>query len=178
MAKMTIYLPDKLKARMDAVEGVNWSPLAARAFEAKLAEIITLKGAKEMDDVIARLKASKAKTDDASTIRGREAGREWAKDHAEAAELERLESYTEGDFGTGWTWSEWLNDPGPDSEAFGKDHYLAAAVSGDADNFDRADGENFWEFVGASDEETSSGAFLVGFVEGALEVWSKVKDEV
>ena len=33
------YVPDDLKRRMDEAEGVNWSPLACGAFEAKLAEI-------------------------------------------------------------------------------------------------------------------------------------------
>jgi hypothetical protein len=178
MAKMTIYLSDALKARMDAVEGVNWSPLAARAFEHKLAEIITQKGAKHMDDVVARLRASKAKTGDAFTIRGREAGREWAKDHAEAIQLERLDAYTEGDFGIGCTWQEWLEDPAPEDSAFGNDHHLAEALSENPESFDRADGDGFWEFVGASDEERSSGSFLVGFVEGALEVWNEVKDKL
>ncbi len=45
MAKMTIYVPDELKGRMDEVEGVNWSPLACQAFESKLAQVITKRGA-------------------------------------------------------------------------------------------------------------------------------------
>jgi hypothetical protein len=36
---MTIYVPDALRRRMDAAAGTNWSSLACRAFEARLAEL-------------------------------------------------------------------------------------------------------------------------------------------
>ena len=93
MASMNIYIPDALKRRMDAVEGVNWSPLACRAFEIKLAELITKRGAKDMDDVVARLKALKANTDDELTKAGREHGRAWASNTADKPELELLAAH-------------------------------------------------------------------------------------
>jgi hypothetical protein len=174
--RTTISVPAALKERMEQVEGVNWSAIACRAFEAKLAEIITKKGAKDMEDVVARLKASKAKTGDADKIRGREAGREWASSRAEAVELERLEAYTEADFG-GWSWEEWLIGPHV-SNGFSDAHMVAEAVTDEG--LDRRDAESFW--ITAIGElafnQMASATFLVGFVKGAMEVWSKVKDEV
>src|SRR5258708_2436795 len=92
MAKMTIYVPDGLKRRMDEAAAVNWSPLACRAFELKLAEIITAEGAKNMRDVIVRLRAEMAVDEVASKSRGRLLGESWAKNVARPAELKRLES--------------------------------------------------------------------------------------
>ena len=36
MARMSIYAPDELKARMDAIETVNWSSIAQTAFEREI----------------------------------------------------------------------------------------------------------------------------------------------
>lgn len=181
MAKMTVYVPAALKARMDQAEGVNWSPLACRAFEAKLAELITAKGAKDMKEVIARLKASKAKTEDKAKLQGREAGKTWASNQAEAAELQRLEEWTEGDFGVGWTWDDHLMAERDPNAAFGDGHHLAERISGGTgENFGRRDGELFWaNILGDREADLSfDAAFLVGFVEGALEVWGQVKDQL
>ena len=40
MPKVTVYVPDDLKARMDAVgESVNWSGEAQKAFQCALAQL-------------------------------------------------------------------------------------------------------------------------------------------
>src|SRR5260370_8114024 len=77
--RTTITIPSDLKARMDAIgEEVNWSAVASRAFEARLAEIISKRGAKKMEDVVTRLRASKNKAQDEAKTRGIEAGEERA----------------------------------------------------------------------------------------------------
>ena len=68
-ARTTISIPPDLKARMEAVdEPVNWSALACRAFEQKLAEIIKRKGSSNMNDVINRLGAKNAKLSRAQNL--------------------------------------------------------------------------------------------------------------
>lgn len=176
MAKMTVYVPGDLKGRMDQAEGVNWSPLACKAFEAKLAEIITTKGAKDMQDVVARLKASKARTDDANRIRGREMGVAWASAAAEFADMQRLEAWTEGEHGTGWTWQDWLEKPGRDDEAFDEGHRLAETLL--SQDLDRQSGDRFWSRFVQTETDRQAGTFLIGFVEGALEVWEAVKGQL
>jgi hypothetical protein len=51
--RTTITVPQDLKERMDAVQvDVNWSAVAARAFEEKLVEIASKKEKREMSDFI------------------------------------------------------------------------------------------------------------------------------
>jgi hypothetical protein len=58
--RTTISISADLKRRIDkAGEDVNWSAIAARAFESKLADIAAKKEKKNMDDVIQRLRASR-----------------------------------------------------------------------------------------------------------------------
>ena len=65
-----ISVPRDLKARMDKVSAsVNWSQVAAQAFEAKLLELESKKEVSGMDDVIARLRAA-AEIGLATAVRG------------------------------------------------------------------------------------------------------------
>src|SRR5690242_4321225 len=89
--RTTISVPNDLKARMDACgEPVNWSAVACRAFEEKLAEITRRRGAKSMKEVAMRLRASKRRSETEVYNEGSEAGKDWAMHRAEADELERL----------------------------------------------------------------------------------------
>ena len=59
--RMNISLSQGLKRRMGVMKDeVNWSAIAARAFEEKLAAIATAKEKKSMDDVEAPLPSSHA----------------------------------------------------------------------------------------------------------------------
>ena len=92
--RTTISVPGDLKARMDRVkEPVNWSALACRAFEAKLAEIAARKENKTMIDVVERLRDSLRNQQGESFNEGYETGRKWAENTATAVQLDRLESF-------------------------------------------------------------------------------------
>ena len=92
--RTTISVPPALKEQMEAVEtSVNWSALACRAFEEKLAELAAHKEKKDMRDIVTRLRASRRQAEDAQYKAGAEAGREWVEDTAEADELVRLERW-------------------------------------------------------------------------------------
>jgi hypothetical protein len=74
--RTSISVPLALKKRMDAAkEQINWSAIACRAFEEKLAEIASRKRRKTLDDVIQRLRGSKQKEEDEQYKIGYEAGR-------------------------------------------------------------------------------------------------------
>jgi hypothetical protein len=125
-----------------------------------------------MKDVIARLKASRARTNEEARLRGREKGRAWASDQAEADELERLDEWTGGRFDQHRSWADFLMDRRDGSEVYGRDHDLAEAIS-------RQDGEEFWgPVLGDDDSDRHLNPFLVGFVEGAIEVWDEVKGQL
>jgi hypothetical protein len=64
MAKLNLYVPDDLKARMDAVsDNVNWSEVARPAFQAAVANYEHRKG-RNMTTAIERLRASKSPSGD------------------------------------------------------------------------------------------------------------------
>jgi len=89
MARMSIYVPDDLKARMDAVDSVNWSAVAQSQFERELRLHPKLTG-DEMQATIERLKASKvAQTDDVIAA-GIEAGKKWSMEKADYLVLSSL----------------------------------------------------------------------------------------
>ena len=92
MPRVTIYVPDELKARMDRLEDrVNWSAAAQRAFEQALEAERWRNMTDELDRAVARLKQSKQDFDDKEKTRGAKMGREWALNRASYEELERLD---------------------------------------------------------------------------------------
>ena len=95
MAKMTIYVPDDLKRRMDEFDGVNWSPLAYHAFESEVDRTHQSRGElKTMDDVITRLRASESpcSPDPITNPRADEHGRSkiGPENNAEPCDIELL----------------------------------------------------------------------------------------
>lgn len=175
MAKMTIYVPDDLKGRMDQAEGVNWSPLACRAFEGKLAEIITQRGVRDMKDVATRLRTSKQKSEDMYVKRGRLDGQDWAKNSAEAEELERLAAYDAAFASQSIRSFESV----PNASAYGEDEHFVFVIRPDDDGERRA-ARDFWEELLSDDAEVFTGqpAYIQAFADAALEVWNEVKDQL
>ena len=166
--RMTIYVADALKARMSEVceaEDVNWSALACRAFEAKLAEIASRKQEKDMRDVIDRLRASAQQAEGEDHERGFAAGQEWAKSQATAAQLRRLAKAREP--GTDWYFTDESLSPPAD----------VLFINIILDNLDNRDAQDFWsDEVG--EDVTITPCFVQGFAEGAMAVWERVVDEL
>jgi hypothetical protein len=126
-----------------------------------------------MNDVIARLKGSKSKGRDGAQQRGLEAGRTWARRHAEVEELRRLERWTSSTD----DWAEELTRD--DHVAFGPHHGLVETIRGEPCS--RPDVDEFWERGTGQDltrGDVDKPSFLEGFVDGALAVWGQVKDQV
>ncbi len=163
--RMNIYVPDDLRKRMDKVKDANWSALACRAFESELAEIAARK-AKPMvtQDVLARLRASKAEADSDECKAGREAGTTWAQRKASAPELERL---------AGARLAYITTQPG---SAFTAAEHLVEVIDGE---MSRSSAREFWEHaVGDDWEETCTDEFVNGFKDGAIAVWNSVKNQL
>src|SRR5688500_11217184 len=94
--RVTISVPRALRERMEAVKGqVNWSAVAARAFEAKLLaiEAANKRGAMSKQEVIKRLRASNGLEGREEYEEGKQAGRRWAESLATLGELRRLDDY-------------------------------------------------------------------------------------
>lgn len=172
--RTTISIPYNLKEQMDnAPQDVNWSAIAARAFEEKLGEIAAKKEKKNMDDVIQRLRASKAKSEDSAYSGGVEHGKGWVDDTAEVDELKRLQALRDR---CGRDWDDSFSDDR--NSAYSTAEWIAFEIR-DADG-DRDAASDFWEIaVGDGGEKLASdSAFVKGFAEGALARWAEVESKL
>lgn len=193
--RSAISIPIELKAKMDAIEeSVNWSALACKAFEAKVAEVAKRKAVMDRSDVVARLRASKRKVSDGLFEAGFQNGEKWAKAEADVDELQRLEAFQceVSDLGKFFS-----GTPGPGEQE------LACVVSdwvlGDEGFHDgvvsdpKEAGRIVDEGLTLKDEDLvydnavrifkseskmKNSDYLYGFIEGALNVWRQVKDEI
>lgn len=180
MPRMTVYIPDDLKARMDKTrEEVNWSQLACAAFERKLGDIASRKARKNMEDVIERLRASKQSSGSARFRAGFEVGQDWARDSAEASELENLERLHDSAAGRTKYEKTWIGifDRSVDHDYDSLPEALFSQIR-PADEDDSSEAEEFWERLGGHDWEELPGSWYRGFCEGALDIWRQVKDKL
>jgi hypothetical protein len=155
---------------MDRVkEPVNWSAVAAEAFELKLGEFARLKKEKTMENVIERLRASKIQRGNTLEKEGREIGAQWAKDQAEYDELERVADADPRELFDG------LDEPGNYA------YSLALIIGGF--NHEEASHDDIWEvweqiLEDKKDPRLNSEQFLTGFIEGAEEVFRAVAKQI
>lgn len=154
-----VSLTKELRKRMDSVKGqVNWSEVARNAFESKLAEIERTKGTNVDQELIDRLRKSKEEAENEDYQTGWNDGQVWAKDYADFRDLQRVERFCESN-DNDYSWV-----------------HIYYVIS-DVDNrVDAREPLEFWEqHTGIM--EPSDG-MVKGFIEGALEVWQKVKEHL
>lgn len=193
--RSSISIPTDLKARMDAYgEGVNWSAVACKAIENELAAIITRRKARDMEDVILRLRASKRRTDAAEARAGFQAGERWARESAEYMDLCRLrdaveEMYreAEGEQEPGLPFDEfcrrvWDDFSMVEAGEDGMTMFLYRKMRPDGPP-DRGAGEAFWDAVAGStsgpEREMANGApYLSSFYAGAMNVFGQVESKL
>jgi hypothetical protein len=150
---------------MDRVkEPVNWSAVAADAFELKLGEFARRQQEKTLEDVVARLRASMVEDAMDDKGRGYKAGVEWAKHTAKPGELRRLERFDRVDMLEHRSKPAWA-------------HRLAFAILPGPGEHTREEAIEFWGTgVGVGDSrQLESVEFLNGFVLGALSIYQQVK---
>lgn len=158
MPRVTIYVPDDLKARMDeAGESVNWSGVAQRAFREQALSHVTRRNP-DMSNVVERLRASKEACEEEDFNAGKTVGEKWAKEEAEYRDLTRIEELEES------------RQAGADLSA----NHIEKALDPD---IDRDEWREFWERV-SGDSSTPSPAFAEGFIAGAAAVWDEVADQL
>ena len=154
MPKISVYIPDELKARMDKHENINWSAIAQRAFEKEIRlNDMTLPDDDRLKRAISRLRESKEEYQAQNAVRGTAHGIEWAVDKASFEDLSMVTSI----------------DP-TDSR-----HNLAVAVcsatnDGGFWNENKPDHLNYNEYP---DDE-----YVTCFIEGACSIWNEIKDKI
>jgi predicted hydrocarbon binding protein len=158
MPRVTLYVPDDLKTRMDeAGEAINWSAVAQRAFMEAVLTRAVRKDASDMTSVVERLRASKERVEAAQQESGQDCGKTWAKETAEYDELERIARFHESG-----------HDPSD----------LVAALRHLIDPEDEMsphEWHSFWEQHGCGEP---THAFAEGFIKGAVEVYDEVADQL
>jgi hypothetical protein len=175
-ARKTITVRADLKARMDAIkEEVNWSAVASLAFKRKVAEIAKRKGVRAMQSTIERLRESKMKSDESQFQEGFVVGQKWAKNSADAEELERLADFHASCERQSWGWEGFFDLP-EGCSAFSTAERVAFRIIGEEQCPGREHASDFWQSLWQ--EGSPPNEFVRGFVEGALDVWDQVKDEI
>jgi hypothetical protein len=160
--RTTISLPADLHRRMKSCgEDVNWSAIAAQAFAAKVDRIKTQQADVRIEDVVARLKSTRAQTGSELFEAGRLQGEKWARRQATADQLRRL-------------WAkrrEVRSMPGTSTENW------LHAVS------DKPPAEVVANIIGVEKREPqlaenarlmSSSEYVHGFAAGAIHIWKQV----
>lgn len=168
MPKLNVYVPDDLKAEMDAVEGQepNWSAVAQEAFRLECARLANRKrSGGKMDAAIERLRASKQRLTNQDKLDGAASGRQWALEDAEYDELERLRKATDGEGG--------LFGP-PDYN--GEYAWQAYKTITDDEDPSAADCRDFWESSTGKSEPSDD--YVEAFVEAATEVFEEIGDKL
>jgi hypothetical protein len=159
MARVNIYVPADLKARMDTVRrSTNWSEVVRPAILSAVASDEQRKGANmktpDLNAVVERLRASKEKHLLEMAKSGRERGRLWACEKAEFDELRRVVDV-----------------------AGGNDHDALEGLKSAIDPQHTLNRTEFAELIGVGERDMSN-EYAVTFVEGAAEVLDQVAPQL
>ena len=153
MPRITVYVSDGLKARMDVLnDRINWSEAAQAAFERQIS-LATLPEDLDMNDVIERVRESKVEFELAQAGLGREHGREWAMKRAAYEDLKNISAL------------EFINRAGSYAAQFQRVY-----ANGD-DSVD-----DFWN-DGTSDYSPSD-EYVEAYVEGVKDIWNEIADKI
>jgi len=173
LVRRSMTIPWELDAQIRKHPEVNWSAVTRDAIQIKLGELVKESSMTAMDDVVTRLKASVIEEASEDRKHGIEAGKAWARKSAEVRHLRRLDAAQQ----------DHEYDRLFDLDCYGEQR---GAISLWAIMFSPEQGEptndglyEFWnDLIGASDDQQASEEYLMGFVDGAIEVWDSVKDKL
>ena len=180
MPKITVYVPDEMKARMDKAEkSANWSALAQRAFESELNHIERVKEVGSMSDVIERLQASKAAIAKGQEEQGRQSGVEWAKRWAEYDQLKRaaeMDPPGGSDHLSGGMVVAELPDPGIHIADAVRTYVTEGPDAGYASTSDEL--AEFFDVEVDMINEVLTEEYVGAWLKGASDVWDEVADKI
>jgi hypothetical protein len=138
---------------MDALDSINWSEVARAAFDNAIQQQKSMK-VQNMEDVIERLRQSKAVAEGADEAAGKRDGSVWAQKDASYRDLKRI--------GT-------INLDARVGQ-------FASQVDVVLGNDGQSWGESFWN--NGEFETAPNDAYVFGWVEGAMSVWDQVGGKI
>lgn len=179
-ARFSILLPDSLKRKMDAVtEPIDWSAIAARAFESRVKELEFNKEC-EIDGAVARLREQKQQRENIIFKDGYKAGRIWALKSANIRQLQNLHGYFDElmKAATGlWAYLFETTAGQPGLAEWRIYCKIEPEFSGDSEA-----SSNFWANFKVKESCLDEGylhtEWVRGFAEGALAIWNSIKDKL
>jgi hypothetical protein len=178
VARVNVTVPRDIRDRMKAAgDAVNWSAVAAEAFRRALLDLESRKGVRTMDEVVERLRASRAKARSEKYQQGLAAGERWAREDAEADELQALDRWQPSDSRNCVCNLADAVEEAADADDPAVGFMLWQAMHPN-DEADWGQAKYFWEDAIADEQLIEDPGFALGFVEGALAVWGKVKNEL
>jgi hypothetical protein len=169
---VSISVPQAMRERMQAIDGVNWSAVARNAIE-KCLSIEELRMAAKMT-AVERIRLSKKESREASLEAGRTAGVEWVRDNAGYTELERLHRFT---VENGQDFDQVFETDRDDN--FAAAEQFVKIVSEPDDRFsDHDNAEEFWTRVCGDGQEWHNPVWVRGFAIGAAANYAEIRDEI
>ena len=121
-----------------------------------------------MSDVIERLRASKQRSEESDENVGRKEGQEWARRRAEYSELRRLESL---DLSA-------ISDAASMNSDSGILRLYASNLLEQITGEYGAGSDDIAQFFGVENESDLTEVYIGAFVEGAIEVWNEIEDQI
>jgi hypothetical protein len=153
VARISVYVPDAMKAQMDALGDRNWSEAAQAAFRREIESSI-MPGDSIMNQVIERLRVSKASFEERQAKEGRLHGQDWAKLHAAYDQLRNVARLK-------------FHEHAPYARQF--DDTLGPSEHPE---------ESFWYDPNLGGVDLPSDAYVEAYHQGALDVWNEVRDKI
>lgn len=165
--RVCISVPCGIKTEMDKAGGqTNWSAVAAQAFQNEVTRLKSRRKVDNMNSVIERMKAADELEAKELFESGRNLGIDWAESDATRRQLRRLDeagAHKESS-------PMWKNKSG----AFGwPGRFLAILYSTNEIDQDLID-----SVFGEDNNDAKELEYLLGFADGALDIWSKVADKL
>jgi len=131
-------------------------------------------GSADMQSAIERLKRLAQEEENETQANGTRLGREWAMEAAKPSELRRLKRFRESE---GYDICMQYRE----NDAYEMERHLLLIISGDED-MDRNDREIFWgSAIGDMEkdlEQLNDPEFMKAFVEGAIQFWDEVENDI
>ncbi len=126
-----------------------------------------------MTNVVERLRDSVLRTRDEEAAKGRKDGCDWARNEADALQLQRLADARDQ---AGHEWRQWFGLDGASSSHCAAEIFLAII---DPEEADRHQVSGFWEDVLGEDiGKVQEDEYVFAFANGALQLWDVVLDAI
>lgn len=169
--RVTITVPGDLRKRMQSTaESVNWSAVATKAFEEKLAEVVAKRETQSLDDAVQRMRASRLASADGAYADGFERGREFVTQHADWKFCEGLKGAM-----AEWTDARWAQAQ-QDGGAGAALELVLKRV--DPQRFKAAKAVRGFLVDHVGDHLPSAVQFARGWCEGALSCFRQIEERV